>query len=625
MNFKKTLCCVIAACLLFCLAACGGSGGTVSTSSDASQGQTSGASGDPGSSTQSGDTSVPEIPQVTYDNVDFSDVPANDSAFVRVYPGDGTVLFEYVTPGMSSYQSTLVNFSLAENKTLGSVTLGDGVFSVSTGKNGAFTVCNAISACVVNYRPDCTAESTKQISCFEGGVDFIMYAGEGSKLLAAESRSGKLYLVTPDGSDKTGLNAEPGYYEPVGTADGSFVVTLGGQSVYVIGQDGAVSRLFSNGNVTCVNKDYAAGRIVDHLAFLPLAGGDFTFIRVRDTDESLAASANGAFLTVAQSESAFTLRLYRTATLKCCEYALEGELAAAGVLPGSRFVVAVTRVSAGYAYELLDTAMWKDSAVPVESDLSTVLGEVTLPPVGSADEADSYAKQILDEWNVRFLYEPCEFIDSLSEIGVTMTMCEDRSAILKAEKDVIETFPFLPEAVWKKVGGDSPLLVILCEDIPGSVAGWNFEWAGSNVIVIEIDCSPEIYTHNFVHETGHAIDRIVYKTASALIGEWDSLTPGYVIEALERGTVDGVNVITNEFTPYDKSGNVYYTNYYAMTNPEEDRAETIAYFYNAVFLGEDPGLFAHEGLKNKALHWAKMIRAAFSLGDETALPFDVLN
>ena len=103
-------------------------------------------------------------------------------------------------------------------------------------------------------------------------------------------------------------------------------------------------------------------------------------------------------------------------------------------------------------------------------------------------------------------------------------------------------------------------------------------------------------------------------------------TPRDVLDAVEKGTLDGVNALTIEFTPYDPSGRVCYVNNYAMSNPEEDRAETFSKFYIHYYRGETPALYTDNAvLKNKILHWDKMIRATFGLPSSVSLPFDALN
>ena len=168
--------------------------------------------------------------------------------------------------------------------------------------------------------------------------------------------------------------------------------------------------------------------------------------------------------------------------------------------------------------------------------------------------------------------------------------------------------------------------MILCKALPGNVGGWNFEWGGYNCTFVEIGGNDAYLQHLFVHETGHAIIRSLSHTdpGQSFLAEWTALTPEDVLEAVEKGTADGKNAITVEFTPDDKSGNVCYVSPYAMKNPEEDRAETLAAFYSGPFAGTDENLFTENCpvLRAKAAFWGTMIRRAFQLADSVALPLD---
>ena len=75
--------------------------------------------------------------------------------------------------------------------------------------------------------------------------------------------------------------------------------------------------------------------------------------------------------------------------------------------------------------------------------------------------------------------------------------------------------------------------------------------------------------------------------------------------------------LTTEYTPDDRIGPLCYVSSYAETHPEEDRAETLAKFYEMVFIEKDTSLFLNEVLKKKALHWDKMIRKTFALKNKT--------
>lgn len=603
MKLQKTLCLTVIICLLLCLIGCG-------------------KKEDTSAFPEAGDEPSAAAPSEKFRNVDFSGMPAIDMPMVKMHPGKDTLLFEFINPGMDSSETTLVNYSLSDNKLLCQVDLGDGIFSVKADQNGGFSVFDINAAEGHYYSADGKVTKTVQVSCVEkGGAAFIAQGGEKDKLLVSDMRSGELYLVTADGKSKTKVDLPADAYEVIGSTDGKFVVSQGAQNVYMIGQDGTAQQLFSKGGVQTVNRDYAAGRVVDSMVFLPLEEGDPLFTKVHEPEEMMRAGGDGVFLTVTAKETASTLRLYRMAKRKTASYTVNGTVEAAAVVSDGQIVIAL-RDGNGFAFQLLDPDTWEEEEFLSENDLSDALGTVAIPKVGSKDETDAYTKQIEEQYNIRFLYEPCELLEQMETIGMTATLPTDRKLLLSVEKHLVECFSFLPDEVWKNIGGSSPLLVFLCESIPGNVAGYNFEFDSYNCIFMEIGGNDSYYTSTFFHEIGHAIDRCVMRSHPELIDEWDALTPAEVRAAVERGTVDGTNAITVEFTPDDKSGNVCYVAPYAMTNAEEDRAMTFASFYETVYEKEDASLFSHEVLKKKAAHFGKMIHAAFPLNEGTVLPFD---
>ena len=593
-------------CLLLCLIGCG------KKTSD------SPAANDPGAASDGTESAF----FGKYQNVDFSEMPAIDMQSVRLYPGNGTLLFEFTNPGMDSYESTIVHYSLAENKLLGRVDLGNGIFSVRRNSDGGFSVFDVNTAEGTYYSADCEIRKTVSLSCIEkGSASFIVQGDENEKLLVSDMRSGALYLVTPDGKTKTEIDLPAGAYEAIGSAGGIFVVSKDAQSDFVILQNGSAQEIFSKGAMQAVNANYAAGRVVDHLAFLPLAEGDPLFAKVHDTEEVMRAAGKGVFLTVTQKANDAVLRLYRMAKLKSAAVTVNGTVEAAGVVSDGQ-VAAVLKTDGGFAYQLLDPDTWKEEDLLSENDLSAVLGVVSLPAIGSKDETDAYTKEVLEHYGVRFLYEECDLTDQISEIGMKATLTDDRTRLLSVEKKLVSHFSFLPEEVWKNLGGDLPLLVLLCDKIPGNVAGFCIESGGYNCIALEIGGNESYYTGLFFHEISHAIDNRVIKAHPELISEWETLTPESVRAAVEKGTVDGKNALTVEFTKDDKNHEVCYVSPYAMKNSAEDRAETFGTFYGTVYTNKDTSLFSNEVLKKKAEHLGKMIRATFPLKDGTFLPFD---
>ncbi len=615
MRFIRLICLLMTLCILIGVAGCTKDNPVSQTSSTQSKAESRVNGDDSNSGVES------QVSKIT--DVDFSEIPAIATPSVRAYSGKDTVLLEYINPGMDSYESTLVNFSLRESKKLGQIDLGNGIFNVKAYENGSFSVFSAFDLKGTYYSSDCQVTKTVDINCIDGDAGFIVQSYDGGKILASDMRSGEMYLISSDGNEKTAIDIEPGFYEPVNCVDGKFVVTQNGQSVFVIEQDGTVRSLFSKGGVTKVNDDYAMGRIGDYLVFLPLNHGDWMFKDVEDIEETPIAAGKGLFLTSSVQGDSSVLRLYSLAKSRFAVKKIEGDIATAAITSDGQIVV-VCRSGEGFTYKFFDTADWEEKSFVTDNSLTKFAETVELAELGNADEADEFAREVLDKYNVRFVNEHCSFIDELAEVGIYATIATDRERILYAEKLLVKNFAFLPDKVWQNVGNELPFVVFLCDIIPGNAEGLSFEYGGYNCIMVEINGNDEYCSDIFIHELGHAINHCTLRKHPELFEEWMKLTPQDVLDAVENGTLDGVNALTVEFTPYDKSGEVCYVSSYALSNPEEDRAETIAKFYDEVYMGQPVEMFSHDVLKQKALFWGKMIRMTFELDDDVELPFDVL-
>ena len=600
MTGRKVLCAILAGCMLLCLASC-------ARERETAEGTTSATA-----------------PESTIQKVSFDSMPRMDAPDLRIYPGNGVLLFEYVTPGMDSYDSTLISYSLTRDRVLGRLDLGNGVFSVQTDPEGGFSVFDASRLAVTYYSDDCREKKTVEITCVEGNASFLAPDDRGEKILVSQSRDGALYLVSPDGKRKTKVDLAPGYYEFLGCENGRFVLTRGANEVFVVDEDGSAREIFSRGGACLVNESFAAGRIGDHLVFMPLEQGDFLFTQVNDVEESLISAGKGVFLSRSAREDGTVLRLYRMANFVFAEKEISSPVAAAAVTKEGQIAL-VCREGEGFTYLLTSPADWEEKPFSADHDLSAVLDrEVSLPALGSRDETDAFTEKIQKSHNVRFVYEECEMLSAIEESVVSVELSADRERILYVEKKLAEKFAFLPASVWKNIGNGLPFVVFLCESVPGNVGGVSFEFGGYNCIILEIGGVDSYFTYLFYHEVGHAISRRISKSDPRWEEEWRNLTPPAVLEAVEKGTLDGKNALTVEFTPDDPKGEICYVSAYARTNPEEDRAETLAFLFASYDKKEEKDLFSHKVLREKGAYWAKMIRAFFSLQSGEKIPFEAL-
>ena len=570
----------------------------------------------------------PEDASLTSGPEDFEDYPACASPLVKVHAGDGSLLFEYITPGMDASDSYVVLYSLKEKRTVRRFDLGRGLFSVQTMPGGGFSVFepSGNGGVLSFYSADGSPAGQRRVDCMEGEAGSLLVSGKTGRMLATELSTGLCCLISSDGTEKTVLDLSPGPASLVGTEGDRFVLTHGEKGTVVV-EDGKVRTLFSKGSADFLNQDYAAGRAGDHFCFFPLDEGSWLFVPAFGPEEFLSAAGKAGFLTMERTEGNTVLRLYRPSSLSALETTVREHVAAAAVTDDGRIALVCGEPESGpYVCRMLTTDGWTKRALLAENDLSAVFGAVSLPGIGSRDAADAFAAEILEKYNVRFVYEPCELFDALVEAGLASELSDDREEILRAEHAVADTFRFFPDAVWKGIGDRLPYVVFLCGRIPGNTAGWNYEWGGYNCTFMEIGGVEPYMKSLFMHETGHAISRCVSRVPSGpdLLEKWVAATPEDVMKAVEKGTVDGKNAITVEFTPYDRDGNVCFVSDYAMKNPEEDRAETLAAVFTERDGGGDGNLFSHPVLYRKALLWEEMIRTAFGIGESVSLPFDDL-
>ena len=601
MRGKKALCMILALCMLLCLASCARQEKETEEETAPS-------------------AALSEIQKVT-----FADMPRMDAPVLRIYPGDGTLLFEFVIPGMDTYDSTLVHYSLTEDRTLGRVDLGNGIFSIQMDPEEGFSVFDAARRVGTYYSADCREKKTVEVTCVNGNVNFMAPDDRGEMILASQSNDGSLFLVSSDGKRKIRrVDLTPGYYEFLGCENGRFIISRSGEEVFVVEEDGSAREIFSRGGARLANENFAAGRIGDHLVFMPLEEGDYLFTQVNDVEESLVSAGKGGFLSLSAREDGAVLRFYRMANFVFAEKDISSPVEAAAITRDGR-VALVCREEEGFTYQLASPDDWQEKSFSADHDLSAILDvEVSLPDLGARDETDSFAGKILERYNVRFVYENCEMLSAIEENIISVKLSADRSRLLYVEQKLAEKFDFLPESVWKNIGNGLPFVVFLCESIPGNIGGVSFEFNGYNCIILEIGGEDSYFTYLFYHEVGHAVSRCIARSYPKWEEEWSNLTPPSILAAVEKDTLDGKNALTVEFTPDDPKGEICYVSTYARANPEEDRAETLAFLFVSYDKKEEKGLFSHEVLQKKAAYWAKMIRETFFLQQGERIPFENL-
>ena len=278
------------------------------------------------------------------------------------------------------------------------------------------------------YGADGTLTEVRQISCLNGEAGFLLTDPDTGVSIASKPSTGSCRLLSSDGNLLSGPDLPAGFYEPVECANGLFVLNESGQKTVLVHSDGQVRTLFAKGTSDVLNGLYAAGRTGDHLCFLPLDESGWLFVPVAGADERFVSANQAGFLTTEANGNGTVVRLYRMTNLTVLEKTIPEEVAAAGLTDDGRVALVLLKEDgSGYAYRMLETEDWQERTVYTENDLSAVLGSVSLPEIGNRDEADRFAKEILEKYNVRFLYEPCDLIEELVAAGLASDLSEDRT------------------------------------------------------------------------------------------------------------------------------------------------------------------------------------------------------
>jgi len=555
-------------------------------------------------------TSSPDVSEYEASKgVTFADLPNIDTELVYVHHSGDNVLFECVDPGFYPSERTIISYSLTQDKTLGSVTLDSSAYPVTPSGDGGFAVFISNTNTISEYSASCEKLSDTVLTGFTG-IDGIELDTANRRALI--SLNSALYIVSYDGTDSLRVDLPADRYIPLGCADGIFVFSRSDLLTFTVNADGESKEIMQDVNVRYFSNTSTAVLSEEVFAFYSLSDNNAVLVSASDTEEELCGSGSDVFVSAANVYRQSILRVYDPVKSVCRTVTVEGEVSSAAVTDDGWLVAAINGEN-GFEFAAFYLSTLRSKSFGQINNPSGEYYDHSLPEITGSDELVAMANEALNVYNIKFINAESWITDSLRESEYDVSLCNDRKVLADSVREVMKCLDFLPAEIWRKIGDENPLVVYLCKDITGPPTGLTTSEYGYNIIFIECDPKRWHFGKTFIHEVGHAIVNTVFVDNYSFDDKWLELTPKKVRDAVENGTVDSKN---HQYTLLDRNGEVYYVSDYAMTDPEEDRADTFAKLYFDCFVGGRVGVFDSEVIKNKAKLWAEIIHVGFGYDGE---------
>ena len=129
---------------------------------------------------------------VTAGNTTFDNMPDMSYENVEIYTSGDTAIFEFIRPGLDSFGAQIVTYSLSQDKVLGQIDLGEGIFQISPLEDG-FAVVDLQNNRVDYF--DSACKKTNSVTVFENNsLSIASLSSDGKYILAQEYSNGDLLV-----------------------------------------------------------------------------------------------------------------------------------------------------------------------------------------------------------------------------------------------------------------------------------------------------------------------------------------------------------------------------------------------------------------------------------------------
>lgn len=542
------------------------------------------------------ESSVPTEDAVNY-STSFSNVPQMDYENVETYVSGDTVIFEYINPGLDSFAAELVSYSLSEDKVLGQISLGEGIFQISVVEDG-FAVADLDNHKVSYYDKACS--QTKSVTVFENSMLAFAKVSFDGKYILAQSYESDLLVYNSETENTVKLNKDK-TFEKAEYHNGKFYLL--GVGAYVLEPEN--NHFYGISDVVRtygVSGDYIVNIHGSYIVRLSTKNSEHKMINIDERPGYLIDVGDYGCIALDYSENKSIASFYDINNSCVADYSCTSMIISAKQISKNSAIIVTKDNRNVLGYELLDISnLQKDSLTISDLNTDTLNGVAELPDYCGNSTTVEITKQLEDNYGVRVMY--CDDIFDINELGYNIIGTDENTAYNYMLK-LSDYFEYYPQGLLKEAGLGRPLIVFLCDKIKDNIAGLSIKIGGYNIVYVQVGGKDEYFFSSLTHEIGHALENGI---DPQLIGGWLELMPEEVIKAYGDG-IDGISV---EYTPDDKGKTpVWFRDVYGRSNEKEDRATIFQEMYDS-YINNDIGMFKYDGLKKKADYWSYMLRESY--------------
>ena len=534
--------------------------------------------------------------EISY-STSFDNMPEMSYESVTTYVSGDTALFEFINPGLDSFSAEIVTYSLSQDKVLGQVNLGEGIFQISLLDKG-FAVADVAKNVVTYYDNSCSV--TDSATVFKNNMlKFAKLSADG-KYILAQNYSSELLILNSKTQKVSTLNKGK-TFEKVEYYKGKFYLLGAGVSVLEPENNHYYSVLDVVSTYGAVG-DYAVGINGSYLACLSTKGDKHKMINIGERPGYLIDISDYGCVSVDSGDGKTVVMFYDINNSRGAKYTQKGNIISVKQI-SENFAITVTKNTENVLeYKLLDLSDLKKSAIKSEElDQDALNGVKELPDYSGESKTVQLTKQLENDYGIRVMFG--EDIFTMSDLGFEIMGTDEETAYDYMLK-LGDYFDNYPKGLLKEAGLGRPLVLYLCDKIRNNVEGLSIYIGGYNVIYMQVGGKDEYFFSNLTHEVGHALANGI---DDKLTSGWVKLMPQEVIKAYG----DGIEGISVEYTADDKGKTpVWFTDVYGRSNEKEDRAMVFQKMYDRYVEGDNK-LFEYDGLKKKADYWVYMLSETY--------------
>lgn len=535
---------------------------------------------------------------VTAGNTTFDNMPDMSYENVEIYTSGDTAIFEFIRPGLDSFGAQIVTYSLSQDKVLGQIDLGEGIFQISPLEDG-FAVVDLQNNRVDYF--DSACKKTNSVTVFENNsLSIASLSSDGKYILAQEYSNGDL-LVYNCKTQKTSTLNKGKVFEKAEYKSGKFYLL--GAGAYILEPEN--NHFYEISDVVRtygVSKGYVVGIHGSYLVRLSTKDSNHKMIGIDERPGYLIDAGDYGCVALDYADNKAIASFYDINNSRVADYSHQGTIIDVKQISNYSAIIVTRNNEDDLDYKILDIFnLKKEGLIISDLDVDSLNGVEELPDYSGNSKTVEATKQLEENYGVRVLYS--EDIFNTNNLGYEITGTDEDTAydyMLKLE----DYFNYYPQGLLKEAGLGRPLVIFLCDKIKNNIGGLSTYNMGYNVIYIQIGGKDEYFFSTLTHEIGHALENGIN---SKIIDGWVKLMPAEVIKAYGDG-IDGISV---EYTPDDKGKTAaWFADVYGRSNEQEDRATIFQRMYDC-YIDNENTLFEHEGLKKKADYWSYMLRESY--------------